>query len=232
MVCFFRIDGYKTYFGNKIKIPDNYDISNLIDINFDCSVCSEEKAISFCDKCNQLFGNHCFEQIEKYENKDNKCVHNLQNIAKMKEPNEKGKKFFLNSLIFFIKIFLLKSNYLLNNQSQKLKLIKEDDANRSKIDFILKKFFEYPIINKIDDSTEINFLKSINNILVNNFENNNIDFENFNISELEPDLKMSLNKIFNFMDEKIKKNNKEFEIEKLVKKNKYIDDVYDTDVLR
>ena len=111
-------------------------------------------------------------------------MHNIQSIANMKEKSKKGKIFFLNSLLIFLKRIILKSNYLLDNQSQEIKFIENGD-NESKINFIKKKLFEYPIIkdvNNINDLIGINFLKSINNILVNNYEIKNEDINSYNIS--------------------------------------------------
>jgi hypothetical protein len=136
------IKGYRAFNEDKNKITFNSDdISKSIDINFNCSVCPIEdpqKATIFCDKCNQLFCNSCYEFTEKHDNKDKKCIHNIQNIANMKEQNETGKIFFLNSLIIFLKRIILKSNYLLDNQSQEIKFIENGD-NESKINFIKKK---------------------------------------------------------------------------------------------
>ena len=59
--------------------------------------------------------------------------------------------------------------------------------------------FEYPIIkdiNNINDSTELNFLISINNILVKNLEIKNIDINSWNIFELNKKLVSSLKDIF------------------------------------
>ena len=212
-------------------ITNNDDNSKSIEINFNCSVCLVEnpkKAKIFCDKCNQLFCESCYDIIEKFGKEENKCEHNIQNISKMKEKNEKGKISFLNSLNIFFKRIILKSNYLLNNQN--IKFIKNNDVNISRINFIKKKLFEYPIIkdiNNIDDSTEINFLNNINNILVNNFEINNIDINSFNIFEIYEDLVRILHNIF--MDEKNQKINLGLGIKDLVKEKEDIDD-YDESV--
>ena len=220
-----KLDNYNSYFKfcnnqNNNKILINDDISNSTEIKYNCSVCFKEKVIFFCDECYQLFCNDCFKEEEKFGNKDKKCLHNFQNIVKMKERNEIGKKLFLNSLNIFIKRIILKSNYLLNYQSQKLTLVKDSDINSSKINFIKKKLFEYPIINEINDSIEINYLKSINDILVNNLEINNIDMKSFNLSDIEEGLVNSLKNIF--MKKKIHSN---FDLSKSIEeKNEYIDE--------
>jgi hypothetical protein len=224
------IEGFKTFVEDNNKSLNNDDIS---EINFNCSVCSFEnpkKATIFCDKCNQLFCKSCYDIIVKFDKNDNKCKHNIQNIAKMKEQNKIGKKLFLNSLKIFFKRIIIKSNYLLNNQIQKIKFIKSGDANSSKINFIKKKFFEYPIIkdiNKINDSTEKKFLKSINNILVNNYEIKNEDINSYNISIIHEDLMSSLENIF--MGEKNRINNSDFQIKELVKQQQDIDDDEDVE---
>jgi hypothetical protein len=220
------LDDYKTFNEDNNKIFNNDDIYKSKEINFKCPICpkgKEEIATTFCDICNQLFCNSCYEKIENLDN--NKCEHNIQNIAKMKERNEIGKKLYLNSSIIFIKRIIIKSNYLLNNQSQKLKLIKDNDGNNYKIDYIKKKLFEYPIIgdiNNINDSTEIIYLNNINNILVNNLEINNEDINSYNISEIHEDLVSSFKNIF--MDEKNEKINSGLGIRYLVKQQEDIDD--------
>ena len=219
------IEGFKTFVEDNNKSLNNDDIS---EINFNCSVCSFEnpkKATIFCDKCNQLFCKSCYDIIVKFDKKDNKCKHNIQNIAKMKEQNKIGKKLFLNSLKIFFKRIIIKSNYLLNNQSQKLKLIKDNDGNNYKIDYIKKKLFEYPIIgdiNNINDSTEIIYLNNINNILVNNLEINNEDINSYNISEIHEDLVSSFKNIF--MEEKNEKKNSDSQRKELIKQEQEIDD--------
>jgi hypothetical protein len=103
------IEGFKTFVEDNNKSLNNDDIS---EINFNCSVCSFEnpkKATIFCDKCNQLFCDSCYDIIVKFDKKDNKCKHNIQNIAKMKEQNKRGKKLFLNSLTIFFKRIIIKS---------------------------------------------------------------------------------------------------------------------------
>ena len=225
------IEGFKTFVEDNNKSLNNDDIS---EINFNCSVCSFEnpkKATIFCDKCNQLFCKSCYDIIVKFDKNDNKCKHNIQNIAKMKEQNKIGKKLFLNSLKIFFKRIIIKSNYLLNNQIQKIKFIKNDDVNSSKINFIKKIYFEYPIIkdiNNIDDSTEKNFLESINNILVNNLEINNINIDSFNLSEIHEDLVSTLMNIF--MEEKNEKKDSDSQRKELeIQKQDFDDDDNDVD---
>ena len=113
----------------------------------------------------------------------------------MKESHKMGENKFLNSLKVFFKRIILKSNYLLNEQSENICAY---DINSSKINHIKKYLFEYPIIKdikNINDSTELNFLISINNILVKNLEINNIDINSFNIFEINKNLVSSLNDI-------------------------------------
>ena len=102
-----KLQNYNSYFkfcnnhDNKRSLM-NDDISNSIEFNYNCSICFKERAIFFCNECNQLFCYRCFKEEEKLDNKDKKCVHNLQNKIKMKEKNEIGKKLFLNSLLHII----------------------------------------------------------------------------------------------------------------------------------
>ena len=221
------IDGFQTFIIDNNN-NNNDDISKNTEINFNCSVCPIEnpkKAIIFCEKCNQLFCDSCYEAIKKYD--INQCKHNIQNIAKMEERNKKGKKSFLNSLNIFFKRIILKSNYLLNNQNQKIKFINNGDANSSKINFIKKNLFEYPIIKDINDLTEINFLKCINDILINNLEINNIDINSYNIYEMNEDLVIILKNIF--MDEKSEKINLDLGIKDLVREEEDKDDFNGSD---
>ena len=102
-----KLENYNSYFkfcnnhdNKKSLIKD--DIFNNIEFNYNCSVCFKEKTIFFCDECYQLLCNGCFKEEEKLDYKNKKCIHNFQNIAKMKERNEIGKKLFLNSLLHII----------------------------------------------------------------------------------------------------------------------------------
>ena len=88
----------------------------------------------------------------------------------MKESHKKGEVKFLNSLKVFFKRIILKSNYLLNDQSENICAY---DINSSKINHIKKYLFEYPIIKDI----------------------NNIDINSFNIFEINKNLVSSLNDI-------------------------------------
>lgn len=211
---------------------NNDDISKNI-----CQVCSKEKASFFYNKSNQFICNSCLEEIKKEEklgNKVNNAVDNIQNIVKMKDSNEIRKQLFLNSLNILFKIVILKADYLLNNQSQEIK-IKNGEANISNINFIKKTSFEYPVINdinNINNSTEINFLNNINNILENNFEINTKNMKIFDIYKINEDLVDSLMNIF--IDEKKEKEEKyssNFEIRKSVKQQQDfdIDNAYNVD---
>jgi hypothetical protein len=114
----------------------------------------------------------------------------------MKESHKMGENKFLNSLKIFFKRIILKSNYLLNEQTENINAY---EINSSKINHIKKYLFEYPIIkdiNNINDSTELNFLISINNNLVKNLEIKNIDINSWNIFELNKKLVSSLKDIF------------------------------------
>lgn len=92
-----------------------------------CQVCSKENASFFYNKCNQFICSSCLEAIVKGENLSNKdnnnIMYNIQNIVKMKDSNEIRKQLFLDSLNILFKIVILKADYLLNNQSQDIKLI-------------------------------------------------------------------------------------------------------------
>jgi len=196
-----HIEGFSLLYEDEIsEIQNEQNKESNKEIDYFCSVCSGEEAINFCDKCNQLFCQNCFKIIEKYEKNESKkydkndsiCAHNLQKISDIKDQNEKSKMLYLNSLNNFIKNLMIKSNYLFNSER-----IKSKSMNDSKIEYIKKTIFKYPILEKINDSeSEINFLKSINNILINNFNINNLDSKSFCISDMDKTLLDSIEKVF------------------------------------
>ena len=186
-------DGYSSFDKNdNSKGQINDGSGKKKEMDYACSVCSKEEAIYLCDNCNQLFCHECFDVIKKFDDTNNKCEHNLQKISDMKSQNEKGKILYLSSLKNYIKSIMLKSNYLFNSE-----IIKSKSMNDSKIKYIKKIYFKYPFIEKINDlNSEINFLKDINNIVVNDFKIENLDSKSFCISDMDKTLLDSIVSIF------------------------------------
>ena len=177
---------------NNSKSQINGDNGQNNKIDYFCLVCSKEKAIYLCDKCNLLFCKGCFEFVIKYDNATNKCEHNPQKISDMKDQNEKGKILYLNSLNNFIKSILIKSNCLFKSE-----IIKSKSINDSKIEYIKRIFFKYPNMEKINNfDSEINFLKDINNILEKNFNIENLYSKDFCVSDMDKTLLNSIMNIF------------------------------------
>ena len=99
---------------------------------------------------------------------------------------------YLNSLNKFIKSILVKSNYLFNNERIKIK-----SMNDSTIESIKRIFFKYPFLEKKNDfDSEINFLKDINNILINSFNIENSDLKPFCICDMDKTLVNLIENLF------------------------------------
>jgi hypothetical protein len=146
------------------------NISQNFENNYICTICHKEKAIKFCDECNQLVCETC----EKKDKWTNNCKNDLEKISNISNSNKIGKVLYLNSLNNFIKKIILKSDYLLKKET----------------------LFEYPNMNITDDLTEEKYFKSINDILENNLEIKNLDIKDFNISEIDQRLVNLLKKIY------------------------------------
>ena len=165
------------------KTQNNVNTSQSIENNFICTICHEGKAINLCEECNQLFCQICEKNEKSEEKKTIKCRHYLQKIDNIKNSNVIEKVLYLNSLNNFIKRIILKSDYLLKNENEDIKLNNDSDNNSSK--YIKKSLFEYPNMNIKDDLTEKNYYNCINEILENNLGKKNLNIKNFNISEID-----------------------------------------------
>ena len=186
------LDSSSSNKNDKNKRENNADNKQNKKIEYFCFVCSKEEAIYFCDKCNQLFCQECFEFIKQNDNSNNKCEHNTQKISDLKGQNEKGKILYLSSLKHFIKSILIKSNYLFNSE-----IIKSKSMNDSKIECIKKIYFKYPFLEKINDfNSQMNFLLDINNILENNCKIENFDSKSFSISDMDEKLVNLIENLF------------------------------------
>ena len=172
------------------KTQNQENTSQSFENNYICTICHKEKAIKFCDECNQLVCEAC----EKTDKWTNNCKHDLEKISNISNSNKIGKVLYLNSLNNFIKKIILKSDYLLKKEIQDIKINNDSDSNSSK--YIKKTLFEYPNMNITDDLTEEKYFKSINDILENNLEIKNLDIKDFNISEIDQRLVNLLKKIY------------------------------------
>jgi hypothetical protein len=152
------------------KTQTEENTSQSFENNYFCTICHKEKAIKFCDECNQLVCETC----EKKDKWTNNCKNDLEKISNISNSNKIGKVLYLNSLNNFIKKIILKSDYLLKKET----------------------LFEYPNMNITDDLTEEKYFKSINDILENNLEIKNLDIKDFNISEIDQRLVNLLKKIY------------------------------------
>jgi len=182
---------------NLFGINDNSKSQYAIDneknkeIDYFCPICNKKVAIYLCDICNQLFCQECFDYTLKND-KTERCIHNLKTISDIKKQSEKGKMLYLNSLNKFIKSILVKSNYLFNNERIKIK-----SMNDSTIESIKRIYFKYPFLEKINDfDSEINFLKDINNILINSFNIENSDLKPFCICDMDKTLVNLIENLF------------------------------------
>jgi hypothetical protein len=202
------------------KTQTEENISQSFENNYFCTICHKEKAIKFCDECNQLVCETC----EKTDKWTNNCQYGLQKISNINNSNEIGKVLYLNSLNNFIKKMILKSDYLLKNEIQEIKLNNDSDNNSSK--YIKKTLFEYPNMNIIDDLTEEKYFKSINNILENNLKIKNLDIKDFNISKIDRRLVNLLKKIYNEskQSQSNSNSNSTYDISKYVSEDEEEDD--------
>ena len=200
------------------KTQTEENISQSFENNYFCTICHKEKAIKFCDECNQLVCETC----EKANKWTNNCQYGLQKISNINNSNEIGKVLYLNSLNNFIKKMILKSDYLLKNEIQEIKLNNDSDNNSSK--YIKKTLFEYPNMNIIDDLTEEKYFKSINNILENNLKIKNLDIKDFNISKIDRRLVNLLKKIYNESKQSQSNSNSTYDISKYVSEDEEEDD--------
>ena len=167
--------------------------------NLLCQICSKGVSICFCEHCNQLFCQNCFEFIINNEEKDK---HKIIYIKDISSKYEKAKYSFLYSIKYLIINILLKSNYIINKEKIKtINLYNNINKDYYKIKYI-KRIFEYPYITKFNDcDSEIEFLKNMNLVLKDEFNQNNLNNNSFHISEMDKEIHRVIKDIFN--DDKI-----------------------------
>ena len=200
-------EGYKSFYKEEENnnIFDNDNEINMINIDCNCSICNNNKAICYCEKCNKLFCKSC-STISIGNHK-----HRLQFFNKLKNQIEIDRLLFLNSLQYTIKNTLMKANILLNSEIMKIQNLNEKSINKNNnnqikdnnsinISEIKRRLFKYPHIQDSKSfNSELEYLKNINNILINDLNQNNIN-ELFYISEMNDKIKNLIGNIF--IDEK------------------------------
>ena len=149
-----------------------------------CCQCNLNKA-----SCSYLNVKYCEECINELINKlfNEGKTPNLDDIIYF---NNK-KDLFMNSFEALIKIILLKYNYILNNENQ-ISINMENHMGKN-----IKRKLNYPIM-KSEENNDLNLMKDINSLLINDFS---ADFQNFsetnygsiNLNNL---IKESVRKIF------------------------------------
>ena len=204
-------EGYKSFYGeenNNNELDNNK--KNTININCNCSICNKNKAFGFCEECNQIFCNYCYNIIKE----DHK--HNLVFFEKLLNQFEADKLSFLNSLQYIIKSTLMKCNILLNSEIMEVENSYEKSINNNinniqikdnnnnsliKINKIKRMLFKYPYIRDLKNfKSELEYLNNINNILINDLNQKKINTELFHISEMNDIIKNIISNIF--LDEK------------------------------
>ncbi len=177
----------KTYKNNSIE-------ESMSDRCFLCKI--NKPSLSFLNKL------YCKECIDKIVNKmyDEGKEPNLDDIINFDDQ----KDLFMNSFETFIKIILLKCNYILSEKSN-FSIITMDHTKE-----IIEKKFNYPIINYNEyKDSDITFMNDINSVLIKEFEVNFEEFseKNFDLIKLNENIRESLKNIFN-IDEKIYNDDK------------------------
>ena len=198
------IEGFNTF------IEDNINENEESEFNYKCSKCLCLESICFCEDCNSLFCKKCL------NNKNNR-KHKIIYFNNFYSEHEKMLNLFFNSINGFIKRLLIKSNYLINKE--KIELIESNniiDNNKNEIKY-LKRVFDYPIIS--DDKnylkSQFKFLEKIDELINNEFNINDINYDNFQISKLNKRLVQSIKNIFvdneiNIIKEAIKKTDEDY----------------------
>ena len=125
----------------------------------------------------------------------------------------KEKILFLNSIPIFLKQFLLRCNYLLNNDI--LNLNKSLFKEKNKEDYLkiqlLKNIFKYPFISDENDFNDCaKFINEINEIFIHKFNYNILQNNSFYISGINSIILNSIKTILN--DDKIKLIDEEYSL--------------------
>ena len=208
-------DDFNNYFNisngnNNININNNINSNNqnsnnnkinIKDIKFICHICRNNEAIGFCEHCNQLFCERCYDIIKEQEKE---VVHKVILINNLKNEKEKQKRIFLNSMNNLIKYTLISCNTILNKEKILLDTKIDNNIgnnNKSMIKYI-KRIFDFPILKEVNNfDSQIDFIKSIKNLLENKLDKKNINIKSFNISEMNNRIIYSIRNLL--VDDKI-----------------------------
>lgn len=157
---------------NEIEINDS-NSSNLK---------NNQSYIKFCDKWRENLeeNNNINDCITSHESIKFLCEEGSNFFCKncYEKGKENEKKNFLSSLNTIIKSILIRSNILFNEEGLS---------------------FKYPSIGNINNfDSQIEYLKDINNILVNDFGQADINLNSFKISEMNEIILNSIKQNFNF----------------------------------
>ena len=194
------------------KIPDdslNAQVKkNNIKISCKCTICNENEIINFCEICNKLFCESCYNSIkEAHPHKSIFFITNLKSEIELK------RNLFINSLRYMIKSLLLKGNELINSEyikfgnssNSSFENLFNNDINKSNsspnINYIKRIIFNYPYLEKFNFESELKFLTNLNKIIINDLDKKIIKTESFHISEMNKYLIRSIAQIF--VDDKI-----------------------------
>ena len=154
------IEGYKNYYN--LKNPDESmnirDKMNSFKISCKCTKCNKNEIINFCEECNQLFCESCFNLIKKcHDHKSIIFITDLKNELEIK------RNLFINSFHHMLKSLLIKGNELLNSEYIKIgnssssfeNLFNNSNKSNSisKIKYIKRIISNYPYIEQYDFSS-------------------------------------------------------------------------------
>ena len=200
------------------------------DKSMKCSVCKKYDSKYFCEECNQLYCDSCYNSFDK------KSKHNIKQFNLDKSQINQEKMAFLNSVIFIIKSLLIKTSYMISNDEIKIdNIYQNNDDNNNKSSFYIQRKLNYPFIKNININNfdeQINFLNEfnyiINKFLLNNFNFNfNLDIHSYNKSQIHEAILAKMKNIV--LDENNPNKfyfNPSTEIEKLLEDEEISDEIY------
>ena len=170
-------NSYDLYSGSNFDKSKNSGEDEGKSLN--CSICKKNDSKYFCEVCNQLYCESCYNFFD-YNSK-----HTIKQFNLDKSHINREKILFLNSVIFIIKSLLIKANYIISNDEIRIdNIYQNNDDNNNKSSIYIQRKLNYPylqITNINDFDEQINFLNEFNKFLLNNFIFNfNFDIHSFN----------------------------------------------------